>query len=110
MYLLGDRERDEEILGILMDESHEKEFLGRGWAFPIQPDASKEVAMSAYEEDIRQAIWISLGTARGERVMRPDFGAGLHRLVCQLIFTKAAWILQAGPPLILVFALLCFSK
>ncbi len=32
--------------------------------------------MTAYEEDIRQAIRIILGTDPGERVMRPDFGAG----------------------------------
>jgi phage baseplate assembly protein W len=30
---------------------------------------------------VRQAIWIILGTARGERRMRPDFGCGIHDLV-----------------------------
>lgn len=34
--------------------------------------------MAADEESVRQAIWIILSTARGERVMRPDFGCNLH--------------------------------
>lgn len=37
--------------------------------------------MVAFEEDIDQAIKIILGTDRGERVMRPDFGAGLNSFV-----------------------------
>jgi phage baseplate assembly protein W len=37
--------------------------------------------MARYEESIRESIWIILGTAPGERVMRPDFGCGIHDLV-----------------------------
>jgi phage baseplate assembly protein W len=55
-------------------------FLGVGWAFPLQLDESGEIALAAHEEDIRQAIRLILGTIPGERVMRPDFGAGLHAL------------------------------
>jgi phage baseplate assembly protein W len=66
-----------------------REFLGRGWAFPIalQPDTGR-VAEAAYEEDIRQSIRIILGTAKGERVMRPDFGCGIHDLVFAAINTQ----------------------
>jgi phage baseplate assembly protein W len=35
----------------------------------------------AYEDDIRQSILIILETAPGERVMRPNFGCGIHELV-----------------------------
>ncbi|MCG6986097.1 MAG: GPW/gp25 family protein [Thiocapsa sp.] len=63
----------------------DKAFLGVGWAFPVQTTPVGEIAMAAYEEDIRQAVQIILGTAEGERVMRPDFGAGLHRLVFEPI-------------------------
>jgi phage baseplate assembly protein W len=59
----------------------EKNFLGAGWKFPVRADHNREIAMSRYEEDIREAIWIILGTAKGERVMRPDFGCGIHDLV-----------------------------
>ena len=37
--------------------------------------------MSRYEEDIRESIIIILGTAKGERVMMPDFGCGIHDFV-----------------------------
>jgi phage baseplate assembly protein W len=63
-----------------------KEFLGRGWAFPfrILPGAG-QVESVCYEADIKQAVEIILGTAKGERVMRPDFGCGIHDLVFSAI-------------------------
>jgi len=57
------------------------EFQGVGWAFPVALDGSHRIALARYEESIRQAVWIILGTAPGERVMRPDFGCGIHDLV-----------------------------
>ena len=62
-------------------------FLGTGWAFPCQVDSSGEEAIVSLEEDVRQAVRIILGTAQGERVMRPDFGAGLRTLVFEPINT-----------------------
>lgn len=70
-----------------MQQFDEKAFLGSGWNFPIQPDANGEVALAAFEKDIRQAVQIILGTAPGERVMRPDFGAGLNALVFEPLNT-----------------------
>jgi uncharacterized protein len=69
-------------------DSTGKEFLGRGWAFPflIEPDTGR-VASVAYEEDIKQAIYIILSTSSGERVMRPDFGCGIHDLVFAAVDT-----------------------
>jgi phage baseplate assembly protein W len=64
-----------------MRDGQDKAFLGQGWSFPLAPDASGDVALAAYEEDIRQAIRIILETAPGERVMRPEFGAGLQALL-----------------------------
>ena len=55
-------------------------FLGVGWAFPVCADAGR-TAVAAYEEDVRQAILVIVGTDPGERVMRPDFGAGLSAFV-----------------------------
>lgn len=62
-------------------------FLGRGWAFPVGTAPDGPVATAADEDDIRQSIWIILDTARGERVMRPDFGSGLHALVFEPMST-----------------------
>jgi phage baseplate assembly protein W len=58
-----------------------KEFLGIGWKFPVMVNGDAKIAMSTYEQDIREAIWIILGTAKGERAMRPDFGCGVHEMV-----------------------------
>jgi uncharacterized protein len=67
-------------------KSEQKDWLGRGWAYPVSLDPSTGgVAVSEYEADIRQSIMIILGTARGERVMRPDFGCGIHELVFEVI-------------------------
>jgi phage baseplate assembly protein W len=58
-----------------------KDFLGRGWKFPVTVDASGRIALSEYEDDVREAIRIILMTSKGERVMQPDFGAGLYGFV-----------------------------
>jgi uncharacterized protein len=62
-------------------------FLGVGWAFPPRIDVDGSIAQAAYEDDIRQAITIIIGTNPGERVMRPDFGAGLNRFVFEPVST-----------------------
>lgn len=54
--------------------------LGAGWAFPVTP-ANGRLRYARWEEDIEQAIRIILLTARNERVMQPDFGAGLPNFV-----------------------------
>ena len=56
-------------------------FLGAGWKLPVSVDERGQIALSAADESIREAIWIILATARGERKMRPDFGCGIHDLV-----------------------------
>jgi phage baseplate assembly protein W len=59
-----------------------KDFLGRGWSMPVELDPRTGlVATVEYEADIRQSIRIILETAPGERVMRPNFGCGIHELV-----------------------------
>jgi phage baseplate assembly protein W len=47
---------------------------GRGWRFPLQPDASGTLVYVEGEQNIEQSIRIILLTQLGERVMRPDFG------------------------------------
>jgi phage baseplate assembly protein W len=64
-------------------------FLGVGWRFPVGL-AANGIATAAYEEAVRQSIWIILATARGERQMRPDFGCGVHDLVFAVNSPEAA--------------------
>lgn len=58
-----------------------KEFLGKGLSFPLRIDADGSFRMSVYEDDIKEALSIVIATAAGERVMRPDFGCGIHEMV-----------------------------
>ena len=59
------------------DESVAKEFLGVGWGFPVR-FGREGAELAEHEESIRQSVRLILETARGERVMRPDFGCSLH--------------------------------
>jgi len=55
------------------------DFLGIGWNFPIGLDGGGQIGLTPDgEEAVRQSIWMILGTSPGERVMRPDFGCGIH--------------------------------
>ncbi|MDQ3908185.1 MAG: GPW/gp25 family protein [Acidobacteriota bacterium] len=67
-----------------------KIFLGKGWQFPVAADAQGALAVAEYEESVRQSIWIILGTAKGERVMRPDFGCGIYDMVFGVNSSTAA--------------------
>lgn len=59
-----------------------KAFLGVGTRFPVALDpATGGLARAEYEESVRQSVLVILGTAKGERVMRPEFGCGIHDLV-----------------------------
>jgi phage baseplate assembly protein W len=60
--------------------------LGAGWGFPVgladrTGPGHGRLAMAVDEESVRQSILIILSTAKGERLMRPDFGCGLHEYV-----------------------------
>lgn len=55
-----------------------EEFIGRGWAFPLRVDATGGIALVGREREIEEAIRLILGTAPGERPMRPEFGCRIH--------------------------------
>jgi phage baseplate assembly protein W len=56
-------------------------FLGAGWAFPLKVTPGGGIARSKDEQKIKESILLILSTARGERQMRPAFGADLFRLL-----------------------------
>jgi phage baseplate assembly protein W len=58
-----------------------KSFLGKGWKFPVEVDRAGGVATAEDEAAIRQSIHVIIGTAPGERVMRPYFGCQIHELL-----------------------------
>jgi|HubBroStandDraft_5_1064220.scaffolds.fasta_scaffold19206_2 phage baseplate assembly protein W len=56
-------------------------FLGRGWRFPILPDAAGGLGYISGDANVEQSLHILLMTKLGERVMRSDFGTEAPRLV-----------------------------
>ena len=61
------------------------DILGSGLAFPLTVDRRGAIALVGGRDDIEQALAIILGTAQGERPMRPEFGCEIHDLVFDTI-------------------------
>jgi len=57
------------------------DIIGRGWRFPIKVNPKGGLDWSEGPDRIRDAIWIIVSTSLGERLMRPEFGAGLKDYV-----------------------------
>ncbi len=57
------------------------DFVGRGWSFPLDWDATGQLATVGGVEKVEQSIRLVLATAYGERPMRPEFGCAIHDLV-----------------------------
>jgi phage baseplate assembly protein W len=75
----------------------DNQFLGTGWNFPLGLDANRHVLMTpAGEESVRQSIWMILGTSPGERLMRPDFGCGIHDMVFEVNSAGTANLVAAS--------------
>jgi Bacteriophage baseplate protein W len=58
-----------------------EEFIGTGWGFPIRTDAVGGIALVSREREVEESIRLILGTAQGERPMRPEFGCRIHDYV-----------------------------
>jgi len=71
-----------------------EEFLGRGFAFPVRTDDRHRFATASGEEDVRQAIRLVLDTVRGERVMRPRFGCGIHDYAFETVNTSTLTLIK----------------
>jgi phage baseplate assembly protein W len=69
-------------------------FLGHGWRFPLEAAEDGELALSDYDRDVHEAVRIVLGTDPGERVMRPDFGAGLRGLLFEPLTATTASLVR----------------
>jgi hypothetical protein len=57
------------------------DIIGTGIAFPLRVDRLGGLALSSGDADVQEAIDVILGTAPGERPMRPEFGCGIHNHV-----------------------------
>ena len=59
------------------------DFIGSGWRFPIKVNARGGLDWSNGPQRIQDSIWLIIKTALGERIMRPNFGAGVDDFVFQ---------------------------
>jgi phage baseplate assembly protein W len=57
------------------------DFVGQGWSWPAGVGHRGGIALVSGDAELGQAIRLILGTALGERPMRPEFGCGIHDLV-----------------------------
>lgn len=71
------------------DEPRTRSFLGRGWSFPPQFDRGVGgVRMLDDEADIASSLHVLLSTARGERIMVPQYGCNMDELVFENLDTR----------------------
>ena len=69
-------------------------FHGTGWTFPVTASGG-EFHESSGSATIEQSIQLILKTAKGERVMRPDFGCGIHEYVFETIDTSTQTLIAS---------------
>jgi phage baseplate assembly protein W len=73
----------------LPEASGDRPFLGRGWSFPPTFDrAAAGVRMLEREDDVASSLHILLSTARGERIMLPEYGCNMDELVFENLDTR----------------------
>ena len=70
-------------------------FLGEGPKFPFTTDDRGRIARSEGEERIRDSIMTIMGTAKGERVMRPEFGCDLAGMVFSVVNSSTLTLVRS---------------
>jgi phage baseplate assembly protein W len=65
-----------------------QDYLGTGWSFPPTfASLNHGVEMVKDGNDIHESLWILFSTNLGERIMLPQYGSGLGRMVFRAIST-----------------------
>lgn len=70
------------------------DFRGTGWSLPVTTDGEGAIETADGREDVEQSIRIILETAKGERVMRPDFGCSIHEYAFATIDTTTLRLVE----------------
>lgn len=70
------------------------DFIGRGWSYPMGVSGTGGIALSAGDDEIAESIRMILGTAPGERPMRPEFGCAVHDLVFSAVDGRFAGLVD----------------
>ena len=73
-----------------------EEFIGSGWAFPLRTDPTGRIALVSQQQEVQESIRLILGTAFGERPMRPEFGCAIHDYVFETADAETAAKISAA--------------
>jgi phage baseplate assembly protein W len=87
-------DRNKQFLGVGIAMNAGFDAQGRLIRMDMGLDAQGRIALSSYDEHVLQSILLIVQTTPGERVMRPDFGAGLRRMVFEPINTSTMTLIQ----------------
>jgi hypothetical protein len=67
---------------------------GRLVSMDIGLDAQGRIKLNSYDDHVHQSVLLIIQTAQGERVMRPDFGAGLLQLAFEPLGSATASLVR----------------
>lgn len=73
-----------------------REFLGSGWKFPVETDSRGNIEMSGEDAGIEESIKLIIGTAKGERIMRPEFGCEVHDYAFSSVTPKTLNLIESS--------------
>lgn len=77
------------------DVTGDRAFLGRGWSFPPTFDRrTPGVRMLEQEADVVSSLEVLLSTARGERIMVPQYGCNLDELLFESLDTRMRTLMK----------------
>lgn len=71
-----------------------RDFLGSGWSFPVETDHRGNIELTTDETSIEESVRFILGTAQGERVMRPEFGCAIHEYLFSSVDPKTLNLME----------------
>ena len=71
------------------------DFIGQGVAYPLRFDERGRLSLVGGSANVERAIALIIGTAYGERPMRPEFGCGIHSLVFETPSPELSTQIQA---------------
>ncbi len=87
-------DKSKQFLGVGIAMTPTVDPQGRVVGMDMGLDAQGHVALSSYDDHVLQSILLIVKTSPGERVMRPDFGAGLSTLAFEPLGSATAALVQ----------------
>jgi phage baseplate assembly protein W len=87
-------DRNKQFLGVGIAMNVRVDAQGRVVGLDMGLDAQGRIALSSYDDHVFESILLIVKTAPGERLMRPDFGAGLSRLAFEPLGSTTAALVQ----------------